>query len=138
MPNRTSPTAVRTILTTALTDPQVNAFIGDAEQWITENLASLSPAPSASILEIIERYLTCAIIKLREVTGASLTSRTIGDATDQYATPASVRDYLDAAAGFDTSGTVRKHFLAPRPVAAPTPLLYGAIARVGKGFSDDS
>jgi len=134
---RTTDTAVREILNTALPTNQLKAFIEDASLWVTEMLANQVPAPTATRLEIIERYLACAIVKLREVTGSALRSVTIGDVTEDYSLPASVRDYLDTAAGFDASGLVRRHFLAPRPVAAPVLPTYGAIANVGKSFTDD-
>jgi len=134
---RTTDTAVREILNTALPTNQLKAFIEDVSLWVTEQLAILVPAPSAARLEVIERYLSCAMVKLREVTGSALTSQTIGDVTEAFALPASVRDYLDTAAGFDASGTVRRHFLAPRPVAAPVLPTYGMQAITGKLFTDD-
>lgn len=134
---RTTVTAVQEILTTSLPVNQITAFIEDASLWVTEMLATEVPAPSAARLEIIERYLSCAIIKLRELTGGGLTGTTIGDVSETYSVPAAVRDYLDTAAGFDASGTVRKHFLAPRPVAAPVPLIYSAKFGFGKTFADE-
>src|SRR6266571_4953281 len=131
--SRTTVTALQETLNTALPTNQLKAFIEDASLWVTEQLSTLTPTPSAARLEIIERYLACAMVKLREATGSTLKSVTIGDVSESYEVPA-VREYIDAAAAFDASGTVRKHFLAPRPVAAPVPPTYGAIASVGKLF----
>jgi len=134
---RTTDTAVREILNTALPTNQLKAFIEDVSLWVTEMLANQVPAPSAARLEIIERYLSCAMVKLRELTGGGLTSTTIGDVTESYSVPAAVRDYLDTAAGFDASGIVRRHFLAPRPASAPVQPTYGMQAITGKLFTDD-
>ncbi len=138
---RTTATAVKEILQTSLTEAQLMAYVNDADQWVSENLATLSPAPSAATLEIIERYIACALTKLREIgVAGALTSVSIGDVTEAYGSTGASGDALDymiRAAGFDVSGTVRRHFLAPRPVAAPVPPTYGAKTRVGKGFIDD-
>jgi hypothetical protein len=134
---RTTVTAVQEILQTALSPTQVQAFIEDASLWVTEMLAPQTPTPTASRLEIIERYLTCAIIRLRELMGSVLRSTTIGDVTEDYEIPGEVRDYLTTAAGFDASGLVRKHFLAPRPVAAPVIPTYGLQTRFGNLFKDE-
>ena len=54
---RTTATAVREIIQTGLTTPQINAFIADMDLWVTEELATYTPSMSADRLEIIERYL---------------------------------------------------------------------------------
>lgn len=131
---RTSATAVREIMTTGLTTPQINAFIADASLWVTEEISSDSTV-SADRLEVIERYLACALCRLREL---GLTEATVGDVTEQYQVDPQITDYMMRAAAFDPTGKVRQNFLAPRPVAAPTPLLYGGITRVGKGFKCDT
>ena len=135
---RTTVAAVKEILNTNLSTPQLTAFITDVNLWVTEQLATLSPPASNERLEVIERYLACAMIRLREVTGSALTAATIGDVSESYALPASVRDYLDTAAGFDATGTVRRHFLAPRPVAAPVLPTLPHSARFGPGFQDET
>lgn len=132
---RTTVTAVREILNTGLTTQQISAFILDANIWITEVLVPAWPsALSVDRLEIIERYLTCALVQLRET---GLTQVTIGDVTEQYQGDPIVTDYLMRAAAFDPTGTIRKNFLAPRPQAAPVPPRIPAITRWGKTFEDE-
>lgn len=133
MASRTTATAVREIMQTGLLTPQINAFIADANLWVTEELAP--EGLTADRLEVIERYLACALCRLREL---GLTSAAVGDVTESYQVDPQITDYMMRAASFDSTGKVRQQFLAPRPVAAPTPLLYGALARVGKGFKCDS
>jgi len=129
---RTTATAIKEILDTTLSTAQINAFIADANLWVTEELTSA--ALSAERMEIIERYLACALTKLREL---GLKSSTIGDVSESYQTDADVTDYLLRAASFDSSGKVRQHFLAPKPVAQAQPIIIPAIMNVGKGFAED-
>jgi hypothetical protein len=49
-----------------------------------------------------------------------------------------VTDYLLRAASFDPTGKVRANFLAPKPVALPSPITYPLVAEVGEGFDDDA
>jgi hypothetical protein len=130
--SRTTETAVREIISTNLTGPQVRAFIADANLWITEVLGS--EGYSAERLEIIERYLSCALVRLRDL---GLTDNTIGDVSETYQADPEITDYLLRAASFDTTGKIRLHFLAPKPVALPTPIVRALKFRVGDGFSDE-
>lgn len=135
MANRTTATAVREILSTSLTQAQIDAFITDANVWVTDVLVPVNTGATAGILEIIERYLACALVRLRDL---GLKSTTIKDVTEQYQADPDVTDYLLRAASFDTSGTIRQHFLAPKPVALPEPATFPAIATVGKGYTEDA
>jgi hypothetical protein len=128
---RTSETAVRQIMQTALTTPQVLAFIADANLWVTESLAPLGL--STERLEIIERYLSCALVRVRDL---GLKDASVQDVSETYQVDPEVTDYLLRAASFDPTGTVRQHFLAPKLVATPTPPTYSMVAEVGKGFDD--
>ena len=134
---RTTAKSLREIMTTELGDEKINAFIEDVDLWITEVVAPATPVQSAQRLEIIARYLTCAMIRLRELTGSTVSSVSVGDASESYQLPGEVKDYLDTAAGFDATGLVRANFLAPRPTPQPIPW-FAPVARVGKGYSDDS
>jgi hypothetical protein len=130
---RTTEAAVREIIQTGLTTVQVLAFVNDVNLWVTEELA---PAGlSASRLEIIERYLACAMIRIRDL---GLKDAQIGDVTETYQTDPEVTDYLLRAASFDSTGKVRRDFLAPKPVAAPQPVIFPLIARVGEGFAEEA
>src|SRR5512146_1936802 len=113
---RTSETAVRQILDSSLTTQQVLAFITDANVWVTEEIASWAGI-TASRLEIIERYLACALIRIKD---AGLANGTIGDIAETYQVDPQVTDYLLRAASFDPWGAIRTNFLAPKPVVLPS------------------
>jgi len=130
---RTSPAAVREIMKTNLDTPVLMSFISDAALWVDEEIATASPPPSAQRLEIIERYLACALCRLREL---GLESTTYGESTENYQVDPEVTDYLLRAASFDPTGKIRQNFLAPKPVAQATPPTYTALARIGKGFTE--
>src|SRR4051812_40147260 len=110
---RTTATAIREIMKTKATDPQIVAFILDASLFVTEEVATFDPAPSAERLEIIERYLACALVRLREL---GLSSSTVENVTEYYQVDPELTDYLTRAASFDPTGKIRTHFLAPKPV----------------------
>lgn len=135
MATRTNEASVREVIATTLVASQINQFIGDANLWVTEELAPFVPVISAARLEIIERYLTCALVRLKHL---GLKSSTIGDVTESYTVDADITDYLTRAASFDPSGKVRSNFLAPKLVALPTPITRPLIFAVGTGFADDS
>lgn len=130
---RTTEAAVREIIQTGLTTPQIVAFINDADIWVTEEL--VPDSLSAGRLEIIERYLACALIRIREL---GLKDAQVGDVSETYQADPEVTDYLLRAASFDPTGKVRRNFLAPKPVAAPVPPPYPIVAKVGPGFVDDT
>jgi hypothetical protein len=106
MGTRTSETAVREIIATSLTGPQIRAFIADSNLWVTEELTSESLSDER--LEIIERYLAAALIRLRDL---GLKSASLSDVSEQYQVDPDVTDYLLRAASFDKTGTIRQHFL---------------------------
>lgn len=126
MPTRTNEGAVRNILTTGLGSTQILQFIADANLWVTEELgASLL---SVGRLELIERYLACALIRTRDL---GLSSTTLGTVSESYQVDPQVTDYLLRAAGFDTTGAVRRAFLVPKD--SPT-----VVTSVGKGYRADA
>lgn len=127
---RTTETAVRAILESSLTTAQVTAFINDVNIWVTEELGTASLSDDR--LEIIERYLACAMVRIRDL---GLKSASIGDVAESYQVDPDVTDYLLRAASFDPTGKVRATFLAPKPIAQP-----GAIAlkyKTGNLYTDD-
>lgn len=123
---RTNETAVKAILDTSLTGPQLDVFIADASLWVDEELASSSLGSSR--LELIERYLACALIRLRDL---GLKSAKFDDISEQYQVDPTVTDYLLRAAAFDSTGTIRRVFMAPKDTRV-------AQYRVGTRFVDDT
>lgn len=132
---RTTETAVREILNTTLSSQQVVAFIEDASLWITEEVASATPTQGAARLEVIERWLACALCRVRSL---GLKSSTIKDVSETYQVDADVTDYLNNAAAMDATGKIRQNFLAPKLIAEPARVKYPIKARIGKGFAEDT
>lgn len=126
---RTSQSNVLAVIQTALNPTQINRFMLDANLWVTEELGAVGLSDAR--LELIERYLTCALIRVRDL---GLKSSTIGDVSEQYQVDADVTDYLLRAASFDPSGTVRSTFLNDTMGAAGSKQM---VFVVGAGFRDD-
>lgn len=133
MATRTTVTAVREIIDTALKTAQVRAFILDANVWVSEELATVDPAISPARLEIIERYLACALIRVRDL---GLKSATLQDVTEQYQVDASVTDYLLRAASFDPTGKIRAEFLTSNSSKGGSAASKTVLFQVGQGFAD--
>jgi len=123
---RTTATQVLGILKTQVTAETVELFMADASLWVTEEL--VVKGLSTDRLELIERYLTCALVRLRDL---GLTSVKMDDVTEHYQVDPQVSDYLLRAASFDPSGTVRRTFVPPKDVRV-------ASAVVGRGFVGDN
>ena len=126
MAARTTETAILLILDTDLTSPQIVQFITDANVWVTLELAG--EGMSAAILEMIERYLACSLIRLRDL---GLVSARFDDISEKYQVDPQLSDYVRNAAAFDTSGKVRAQFMAPRNARS-------VQYRVGKTFQDEA
>ena len=119
----TTESAVRQIIKTKLASAEVQQFIDDAALWVSEEI---NPAEvSAGRLEIIERYLACALIRTREL---GIKSATFKEISETYQTDLYVTDYLKRAASFDPTGKVRMHFLENGDGTRRTRF------RVGSGF----
>lgn len=129
---RTTETAVREIIGTSLTTAQVKAFIDDASLFVTEVVAVADASLSTGRLEIIERYLACALIRLRDL---GLKDVSWSKVSETYQVDPEVTDYLKRAAGFDPTGKVRSAFMPPDP---PQVFTYPAQFRVGETFHEDS
>lgn len=125
MATRTDESAVRNILQTSLSSPQVRQFIADANLWVTEELADAGL--TVARLELIERYLAAALVRTRDL---GLSSAGMTDVRESYQVDPTVTDYLLRAAAFDTSGKVRRMFLAPKD----RPSASGGFA---KGFKEE-
>jgi len=111
---RTTVDRVKAVLSTSLTDEQVVVFIEDASRWVDEEVAVLTQLSNIR-LEQIERYLACAWIRMRDL---GLTAAKFGDINEQYQVDPKISEYLTTAAALDTTGTVRKYFLAPKEQGA--------------------
>ena len=125
---RTSEPDVKSTISTSLTAPQVHVFISDASLWVDEVLVGATPVLSAQRLEIIERYLACALIRMRDL---GLKTYKMDDITEQYQVDPEVSDYLLRAAGFDSTGNIRRYFMAPKDVR---PVHW----RTGQSFTEEA
>lgn len=125
---RTTETAVREIISTSLTTAQVTAFIADANLFVTEEVAAEDASISTGRLELIERYLACALIRLRDLGLASVTRSKI---SETYQVDPQVTDYLKRAAAFDPTGRIKAVFM-------PEPGGFVAKFRVGETYREDA
>lgn len=123
---RTDEQSVKAILSTDLSTDDINQFIADASGWVDEEL--VNEGLSAKRLELIERYLTCSFIRLKDL---GLKSAKFDDIAEQYQVDPQVTDYLLRAASFDNSGIVRRWFLAPKDIRV-------ARFRKGQSFVDEA
>jgi hypothetical protein len=80
---QTSPTAaaVRDIITTTLTDPQIEAIIADAALLVEDCASGWSDARYTSIV----KWVAAHMIASRGGSEGMLTQRTLGDASETYA-----------------------------------------------------
>jgi len=124
---RTTETSVREIIATSLTTPQVNAFIADANLWVTEELGA--EGYSAERMELIERYLACAFIRVRDL---GITNSDVKGVKEAYQVDPNVTEYLQHAAAFDSSGILRQTFI-PTETGGWT-----IIAQTGKGYGEEA
>jgi hypothetical protein len=123
---RTTETAVRLVLQTRLTSAEVNAFIADASLFVDEELGT--SAFSAARLELIEKYLSCALARLREL---GVSRARFDDVWEEYQVDPQVTEYLKTAATYDTTGVVRRLFLPPKDQKV-------ASFHVGQGFREEA
>jgi len=126
MAQRTNEAAVLLVISTDLTTEQIEAFIKDASLWVDEELAG--SGMTTDRMELIERYLTCALIRLRDL---GLASARWDDVSEQYQVDPQITDYLTRAAAFDPTGKIRQAFLPPKDTRR-------AQYRVGTGFVDET
>ena len=133
MPPRTTVTAVKQVMQTNLTQDQVEAFILDANVWVSEEIAtSTDPIVGELRLEVIERWLACALVRARDV---GLKSATLKDISESYQVSDSVTDYLLRAAGMDPTGKVQRQFIERAEAGSAG---FKPVVRIGKGFRDDA
>jgi len=120
---RTSPFAIRQVFETTLTDEQLNAFAADASSWVTTNLSDAEL--SAAQLEMIERYLSCAMATFRD---PRLVDSSLADVKEKAQRDPVVSEYLTLAASLDPTNTVRAAFL-------PVKGAFRGMLVVGSGFA---
>lgn len=130
MATRAKETSVREIIDTSLSGPQIMAFLADASLWVTEELGD--DGLSSERMELIERYLACALIRVRDL---GLKMAELKDVKEQYQVDPDVTDYLLRAAAFDPTGKLRRTFLTSVDSASST---YPVRVRVGTQFTDGS
>lgn len=128
---RTTVTAVQQIISTSLTVGQIQAFIDDASLFVTEEIVP-EAALTNTRLEIIERYLACALVRLRDLGIKDVTRSKI---SESYQVDPEMTDYLKRAIGFDPTGKIKSRFLPPDP---PQVFTYPAQLRVGETFHEDA
>lgn len=123
MPRTNIPDVLR-IIETTLNNQQVSAFVDDASLWVTEELSG--EGLSEERLELIERYLACALIRIRDV---GFSDVTMDDVRENFQVDPEVTEYLLRAAAMDPTGKLKEAFLeVDRPVKPKGKF------RVGKGF----
>lgn len=81
--SRTTPTEVKEILATGLSDAQVQSWIDIASNVIDRYAAQCSSA-SAATLEVLEQLLTAHYITATVERTKALTSRSFGDSQESY------------------------------------------------------
>lgn len=119
-------TEVQTVIDTDLTSGQITQFIADASAWVDDQLAGTGA--SATILALIEKYLACHLITLRD---PRLKQTAVGDVQETYQRNLYVTEYLKAAMALDATGKVADAF-GPKRMNQTA-----ARFRVGAGFNDD-
>lgn len=125
MPIRTDASAVVTAIETDLTTTQVEAFISDASAWVDANL--LGDSLSDTLLEKIEKYLTCHFITLRD---PRMTQAAAGDVRENYQRDNSITEYLKAAMALDPTGKIADAF-------GDRAKKFRMTYRVGTGYADE-
>lgn len=103
---RTTYAAVAAIIDTDLTQAQVEAFIDDANAWVTDFL--VGEGLSASRLTVIEKYLSAHYVTLRD---PRLRRSAVEDVDETYQRDTQVTEYLRQAIAEDPTGIVKGRLL---------------------------
>lgn len=107
---RTTEAAVKLAIDTDLASAQITAFIDDASA-VVDDIASADTTITSAKLTLIEKYLACHFVTLRD---PRLRSSKVGDTTDTFQRDTQVTEYLQAAMALDPTGTVRATFDADK------------------------
>jgi len=105
---RTAEAAVRLILDTDATSPQVLAFINSASLWIDTHLEGACSKLSTALLTEIETYLSAYFVTLRD---PRLTSGRLDDVQEAYQRDKTISEYLSTAIALDPCGILEEEFL---------------------------
>lgn len=81
-----TPADVRVIITTALTDPQIEALIGDAA--LIAEACPMVASYAANRQAAIVKWLTAHLISQQSGKAGALTQKALGDASESYASGA--------------------------------------------------
>lgn len=99
---RTTEAAVKLVIDTKLTTPQVEAYIDDAS-LIIDRMAALCAAATVAQLTAAEKYVAAGLISLRDPT---LVSKRIDDAEERYQRDSKANQWFEAAGQFDPCGVL--------------------------------
>ena len=112
---RTSYAEVVKRIDTSLTQPQVEAFIEDANAWVTDFLTG--EGISAARLTKIELYLAQHYVTLRD---PRLRQQRVEDVQETYQRDTQVTEYLRQAIAEDPTGIVKSKLLNQEEAAVVT------------------
>ena len=96
---RVTATEVRVIITTALLDAAIDAYIAIANPMVTNTVTC---GLSAAVLKEIERWLTAHLISITQE--RITTEEKLGEATVKYAQGGKTQTYWDMVLFLDTCG----------------------------------
>lgn len=103
---RTNEAAVALAIDSDLTSAQIVAFIDDASAFV-DAIAAADATVTAARLTLIEKYLACHFVTLRDP--RSKTAK-LGDTADTLQRDPEVTEYLKAAMALDPTNTIRGAF----------------------------
>jgi hypothetical protein len=121
---RTDYNAVTAAIDTSLAKYQVEAFIEDANVWVTARLAG--EGLSEAVLTAIEKYLACHFVTLRDPRHKEAK---FGDTSEKFQRDDKVTEYLKAAIALDPTGIIDEAF-------DPSDDSFPFRAAVGTGYAD--
>ena len=99
---RVTATEVRVIITTALLDAAIDAYIAIANPMVTNTVMC---GLGAAVLKEIERWLTAHLISITQE--RITTEEKLGEATVKYATGGKTQSYWDMVLFLDTCGSFK-------------------------------
>ena len=103
---RTTESAVALAIDTDLSSAQITAFIDDASAFV-DIIAAADSTIAAARLALIEKYLACHFVTLRD---PRVKAALIADTSDTYQRDGEVTEYLKAAIALDPTHTIRDAF----------------------------
>lgn len=107
---RTNEGDVLLAIDTELASDVLAGYIADASVWVDMHLAG--QGISDALLEVIEKYLACHFITLRD---PRLKAAKFGDTSETYQRDGEVTEYLKAAMALDPTGIIADLFTPSKP-----------------------